>query len=50
VSRLIRTAVGPVALGDLKVGRWRHLTRGEVSDLFAAAESVPSGTVSDDLE
>jgi 23S rRNA pseudouridine2605 synthase len=47
VSRLIRTAVGPVALGDLKVGRWRHLTRGEVSDLFTAAESVPAGQFRD---
>jgi 23S rRNA pseudouridine2605 synthase len=38
VSRLIRTKVGPVNLGDLKPGRWRHLTRTELSALFAAAE------------
>ena len=38
VSRLIRTAVGPVHLGDLQTGRWRHLTRAEVAALFAAAE------------
>ena len=38
VARLIRTAVGPVKLGDLKVGRWRHLTRPEVAALFHAAE------------
>ena len=38
VSRLIRTSVGPVHLGDLRSGRWRHLTRGEVAALFAAAE------------
>ena len=37
VSRLIRTKVGPVSLGDLKPGRWRHLTRTEVAALFAAA-------------
>ncbi|MBX6750447.1 MAG: rRNA pseudouridine synthase [Micromonosporaceae bacterium] len=37
VSRLIRTKVGPVSLGDLKPGRWRHLTRTELSALFAAA-------------
>jgi 23S rRNA pseudouridine2605 synthase len=37
VSRLIRTAVGPVKLGDLRSGRWRHLTRTEVAALFAAA-------------
>ena len=37
VSRLIRTAVGPVKLGDLKTGRWRHLTRAEVAELFDVA-------------
>jgi 23S rRNA pseudouridine2605 synthase len=37
VSRLIRTQVGPVRLGDLKPGRWRHLTRPEVAALFAVA-------------
>jgi 23S rRNA pseudouridine2605 synthase len=37
VIRLIRTSVGPVPLGDLKTGRWRYLTRGEVAALFAAA-------------
>jgi 23S rRNA pseudouridine2605 synthase len=41
VTRLIRTKVGPVSLGDLKPGRWRHLTRPEVAALFAAAETVP---------
>jgi 23S rRNA pseudouridine2605 synthase len=39
VSRLIRTAVGPVKIGDLKSGRWRHLTRAEVAALFKQAES-----------
>jgi len=39
VSRLIRTAVGPVKLGDLKPGRWRHLSRAEVAALYAAAGS-----------
>jgi 23S rRNA pseudouridine2605 synthase len=38
VSRLIRTAVGPVHLGDLRSGRWRHLTRAEVAALYAAAD------------
>jgi 23S rRNA pseudouridine2605 synthase len=37
VSRLVRTAVGPVKLGDLKAGRWRHLTRAEVAALFEVA-------------
>jgi 23S rRNA pseudouridine2605 synthase len=39
VNRLIRTAVGPVKIGDLKSGRWRHLTRAEVAALFKQAES-----------
>jgi 23S rRNA pseudouridine2605 synthase len=41
VSRLIRTQVGPVTLGNLKSGRWRHLTRAEIAALFAEAESAP---------
>ncbi|MGE5762880.1 MAG: pseudouridine synthase [Mycobacterium leprae] len=32
--RLVRTRIGPVALGDLKPGRTRHLARGEVSALY----------------
>jgi 23S rRNA pseudouridine2605 synthase len=41
VTRLVRTAVGPVKLGDLRAGRWRHLTRAEVAALFAAVEPSP---------
>lgn len=37
VQRLIRTAVGPVTLGQLKPGKLRRLTRAEVSALFTAA-------------
>src|SRR5262249_10996720 len=48
VSRLVRTAVGPVKLGDLKPGRWRHLTRAEVAALFArTAVSEPAGLDAD---
>src|SRR5690606_17928892 len=36
VSRLIRTAVGPVKLGNLRPGRVRQLTRAELAGLFAA--------------
>jgi 23S rRNA pseudouridine2605 synthase len=36
VSRLVRTAIGPVKLGDLKAGRTRPLTRPELAALFAA--------------
>ena len=33
VSRLIRIAEGPVILGDLPLGKWRYLTRDEISCL-----------------
>jgi 23S rRNA pseudouridine2605 synthase len=36
VSRLVRTSIGPVKLGDLKVGRHRRLNRGEIAALFKA--------------
>lgn len=38
VDRLVRTAIGPVKLGDLKVGRHRHLNQGEVAALFKIVE------------
>jgi len=33
VRRLIRVRIGPLELGDLSVGEWRHLTEGEVRKL-----------------
>jgi 23S rRNA pseudouridine2605 synthase len=36
VSRLIRTAIGPIRLGDLRPGRTRRLTNAEVAALFKA--------------
>lgn len=36
VSRLIRTEIGPVKLGNLKPGRTRRLTRPEIAGLFRA--------------
>jgi 23S rRNA pseudouridine2605 synthase len=33
VLRLVRVAIGPLALGTLSKGEWRHLTRGEVRAL-----------------
>jgi 23S rRNA pseudouridine2605 synthase len=36
VYRLVRTAIGPVKLGDLKPGRTRRLTRAEIAALFKA--------------
>lgn len=41
VSRLIRTAVGPVRLGTLKPGHTRRLTRQEISALFATVSRTP---------
>jgi 23S rRNA pseudouridine2605 synthase len=43
VARLVRTAIGPVKLGDLKPGRTRRLTKAELAALFAA---VGEGRVS----
>ena len=31
--RLIRVAIGPIVLGDLKPGQWRDLTREEIAQL-----------------
>src|SRR5947209_5681677 len=39
VSRLVRTAIGPVRLGDLKAGRTRRLSRPEIAALFKAVAS-----------
>jgi 23S rRNA pseudouridine2605 synthase len=39
VSRLVRTAIGPVKLGDLRAGRTRRLTATEVAGLFRLVES-----------
>jgi len=36
-QRLVRTKIGPVALGDLRPGRTRALNRVEIGELFAAA-------------
>lgn len=38
VQRLIRTAIGPIKIGDLKSGRTRRLTPGEIAALFKAVE------------
>ena len=44
VQRLIRTAVGPVKLGNLRPGQLRRLNRHEVAALFRAVERTPSPT------
>jgi 23S rRNA pseudouridine2605 synthase len=38
LTRLIRTAIGPVKLGDLKPGRTRRLTNAEVAALFKTVD------------
>jgi 23S rRNA pseudouridine2605 synthase len=45
VSRLVRTAVGPVRLGTLKPGGTRKLTRVELAELFRAGTAAgdPAG-------
>ena len=40
VDRLIRTAIGPIQLGDLKPGRTRRLTHAEIAALFKAVGEV----------
>jgi 23S rRNA pseudouridine2605 synthase len=34
VVRLVRTAIGPIRLGDLPPGRTRHLSTAEVQSLY----------------
>jgi 23S rRNA pseudouridine2605 synthase len=38
VTRLVRTAIGPIRLGDLRPGRTRRLSNAEVAALFKAVE------------
>jgi 23S rRNA pseudouridine2605 synthase len=40
VSRLIRVAIGPVKLGDLRTGKTRRLNAQEIAGLFKAVESA----------
>ncbi len=44
VCRLTRTRIGPLRLGRLKVGAWRHLTQTEVNALHAVANTTSSRT------
>jgi len=36
VIKLVRVAIGPVRIGDLQIGKWRHLTEAEVRALWRA--------------
>lgn len=42
VSRLVRTRIGPVALGDLRAGAVRPLRADELAELHAAAANKPA--------
>lgn len=41
VRRLVRERIGPLSLGDLQPGEWRHLTTAEVRELQRSAASEP---------
>jgi len=41
VRRLIRERIGPLTLGDLQPGEWRHLTAAEVRELQRSAAEPP---------
>jgi pseudouridine synthase len=41
VLKLVRTAIGPVRIGDLEIGKWRRLSREEVGELRAGLASTP---------
>jgi 23S rRNA pseudouridine2605 synthase len=43
VERLARVAYGGVELGELRQGKWRFLTHGEIGALHAAAEGTGPG-------
>jgi len=41
VQQLVRERIGPLALGDLQPGQWRHLSEQEVSQLVRSVEASP---------
>ncbi|MDT8306089.1 MAG: pseudouridine synthase [Anaerolineae bacterium] len=43
VQRLMRTRIGPLALGDLEPGKWRHLTLAEVAVLKRTIQQKEAG-------
>ncbi len=40
VKRLVRLAVGPVELGNLRISQWRHLTHEEVQQLMQVSSAA----------
>jgi len=45
VLKLIRTAIGPIRIGDLQIGKWRKLTEEEVASLSGQPMPNPNTTV-----
>lgn len=48
VTRLVRVAVGPIKLGNLRPGEFRHLTKEEVAALYEAAMGERTNAQSED--
>ena len=46
VIKLVRVAIGPVRIGDLQIGKWRHLTEGEVRALRSWRPGAPDRRLS----
>jgi 23S rRNA pseudouridine2605 synthase len=44
VERLTRIQIGPIKLGELKVGRWRVLTPPEIKALLAGGQTTSGKT------
>ncbi|HJU05951.1 MAG TPA: pseudouridine synthase [Nitrospiraceae bacterium] len=40
--RLIRTAIGPIKLGDLLPGQWRELTNAEIEQIYRSVRNASS--------
>jgi len=45
VLKLVRTAIGPIRIGDLQIGKWRPLTEAEVRTLMGPPGDAPSKAV-----
>ena len=41
VLKLVRVAIGPIRIGDLQIGKWRHLTDAEVRVLMGPRDNAP---------
>jgi pseudouridine synthase len=43
VLKLVRTQIGPIGIGDLRIGTWRELSPGEVNRLGGSKRSTKKG-------